>query len=316
MECNDYIDDPERCLPPEAGEVTWTGFEPDDKWLVAAHPALRHLAMRQWFLTRYWDPANDTPYISSEGGYLYIHGGPYDAREELEDRFASIVSEREILEVVEDVESEGVLDWAPIHTRPDYYAEFEFEVSARDEPRQLFDRQVKEVEALAGVAVDEPQRPLFRQLLYSSLITALEAYLADTMSYWLASNQHVFRSFVCNCPEFRDRKLTVSQIFERMDRLQEDVEEYLQNQVWHRLDKVVPLMSVALSIETPPIDSLMKHIVVRHDIVHRGGRTKDGQVVDVCEEDVETLLNEVVRFVEGVEAAVSAKFPVGNSSEL
>ena len=29
------------------------------------------------------DPANETPYESSEGGYIYIWGGPYDALEQL-----------------------------------------------------------------------------------------------------------------------------------------------------------------------------------------------------------------------------------------
>ena len=43
--------------------------------------------MRQWFYERYEDPVNSQPYESSEGGYIYINGGPFDAREELETEF-------------------------------------------------------------------------------------------------------------------------------------------------------------------------------------------------------------------------------------
>ena len=40
-------------------------------------------AMVDWFAANYEDPAQSTPYDSSEGGYQYIWGGPYDAEEEI-----------------------------------------------------------------------------------------------------------------------------------------------------------------------------------------------------------------------------------------
>lgn len=32
--------------------------------------------MRTWFFQRYQDPVHECPYISDEGGYLFIYGGP------------------------------------------------------------------------------------------------------------------------------------------------------------------------------------------------------------------------------------------------
>ena len=43
--------------------------------------------MTEWFFANFEDPAESTPYESAEGGYQYIWGGPYDAREVLEDAF-------------------------------------------------------------------------------------------------------------------------------------------------------------------------------------------------------------------------------------
>ena len=40
-----------------------------------------------WFLANYEDPVENTPYDSAEGGYQFIHGGPYEAREELRAQF-------------------------------------------------------------------------------------------------------------------------------------------------------------------------------------------------------------------------------------
>jgi hypothetical protein len=44
--------------------------------------------MVEWFLANYEDPVNSTPWESAEGGYQYLCGGPYHAREELTDQFS------------------------------------------------------------------------------------------------------------------------------------------------------------------------------------------------------------------------------------
>jgi hypothetical protein len=306
---NDRLEKARPELPAEAGADTRSGFEPDDEWMKGAAPELRQEAMRAWFVSRYWDPANDTPYNSEEGGYLYIHGGPYDAEEELYVRFGDTCSDEAIRAVIDDVESDGITEWAPIHTEPDYDQVFELEIDTRRNPCQFFERRLAEIDALLTGAIPEALQPLLRQLLYSSLIAALEAYLADTVSYWVNADNEVLKRFVTNCEEFKQRKLSLAEIFERMDDLTKEVEGYLQQLVWHRLDKVGPLMSSAFGIEMPEIGPLMKHIAVRHDIVHRGGKTKEGKTIDVGVGAVNALRESVTVFVNALESKLEARFP-------
>lgn len=47
--------------------------------------SLQKEIMKQWFLKRYCDPIENTPYDSGEGGYQYIFGGPFDALAALSD---------------------------------------------------------------------------------------------------------------------------------------------------------------------------------------------------------------------------------------
>ena len=68
--------------------------------------------MVQWFHRNFEDPAERTSYVTAEGGYLWNHGGPHDAREQLFDMFGSMVSEKLIEEVAEEVEADGITDWA------------------------------------------------------------------------------------------------------------------------------------------------------------------------------------------------------------
>jgi len=304
---NDHFEDDYPELPDEAGANTRSGFEPDNEWLLSASPNLRHEAMRQWFVSRYWDPANDTPYNGREGGYIYIHGGPYEAEDELYGRFGDLFDEEIVRAVIDDVESDGIYEWAPIHTEPDYDDYFAFEVESEDLPYQQFILRLSEIDSLSSTEIDSEHRKLLRQLLYSHLIAALETYLSDSMSYWVKSDEAVFKRFVFHCSEFKQEKLSLSNIFDRFEGLREQVEKYIQKTVWHRLDRVMPLFASALDIERPEIEQLMQHIVIRHDIVHRGGRTKDGDHVEITTDKLVELRECVAHFIENIEEKITGK---------
>jgi hypothetical protein len=72
-------------------------------------------AIKEWFAANFEDPAQHTPYESAEGGYQWIWGGPYDAREEIESHFSDIPDDV-LDEVVSELENEAV-DWAPHERR-------------------------------------------------------------------------------------------------------------------------------------------------------------------------------------------------------
>jgi hypothetical protein len=70
--------------------------------------------MRFRFGQHFEDPAQETPYNSEEGGYLYIWGGPYNAAEQLGDEFGEFIPEDRIQEVVNYVERDGTVDWRQV----------------------------------------------------------------------------------------------------------------------------------------------------------------------------------------------------------
>ncbi|MGW7514841.1 hypothetical protein ACWGJ2_04545 [Streptomyces sp. NPDC054796] len=62
--------------------------------------------MVDWFFENYEDPANGVPFESREGGYQYILGGPFDARDVLTDQFPE-ASDSDIDQAVGAIESES-----------------------------------------------------------------------------------------------------------------------------------------------------------------------------------------------------------------
>lgn len=294
-------------LPPEAGDSSAEPFDPNDDWLRAAEPELQKEAMRQWFYARYQDPVHDTP--RADGEYIFVGGGPYDPSDELQGRFTNVVPFDTIWEVVEELYAECGDEWAPIDR--DYETAFEFEANTRDDPRGFLLARFEQIDFVLATVSDERIRPFVLQLLYSSLIAALEAYLADTLSFWIAVDRGVLQDFVAGNKDFQERKFTLAEIFERMNHLDSDVERYLQELVWHRLDKIKPLLEAGLRITVPPIDLLMTAIIVRHDIVHRGGKTKSGAAVHITEEMVRTLRENAMTFASQIDAAIEKRFPRG-----
>lgn len=122
-------------------------FNNNPKWTKALTKAslVKHLV--DWFHYFYEDPANETPYNSREGGYLYIKGGPYSAEEELRENFEGAVPEEAILSAVEEIQSDGLFDWAPSHRHP---ASIEFYEDAVEEDYSLREFSFEELKEIAS----------------------------------------------------------------------------------------------------------------------------------------------------------------------
>jgi hypothetical protein len=122
--------------------------------------------MIAWFHQNFEDPAQSTPYESAEGGYQWIWGGPCEARDELYSKFGDIVSESLIEEAVKEIESDGIVDWAPVHTGDDYDEPERPEEPISldiflDEPSDRYGTSADyEARARARAALDELRRAL------------------------------------------------------------------------------------------------------------------------------------------------------------
>lgn len=74
--------------------------------------------MVSWFEFQFEDPANETPV--DEGEYIYVFGGPFDARDVLGDNFGTSYDDEWIEAAVEQVQSGGTYEWAP-SSKGEYY---------------------------------------------------------------------------------------------------------------------------------------------------------------------------------------------------
>ena len=80
--------------------------------------------------------------------------------------------------------------------------------------------------------------------------------------------------------------------------------KYLSALLWHNLPKVKSMFGSTLQIEFPDfLNELISAIHLRHDLVHRGGKTKEGGIIALDQSQVTELLKRVRAFAEHIESA-------------
>ena len=77
--------------------------------------------------------------------------------------------------------------------------------------------------------------------------------------------------------------------------------------IYHNLDKVQNMYVATFEITFPDIAELSKLVVTRHDLVHRNGKTKEGEEVIVDKDVVNDLIAKISKFVEEISLALKLK---------
>ncbi|HEY9298593.1 MAG TPA: hypothetical protein VIQ31_19995, partial [Phormidium sp.] len=129
---------------------------------------------------------------------------------------------------------------------------------------------------------------------------AMESYLSDAFIKIVLSDEERLRKFVETTKEFQNQKISLSEIFIRMDGLKGEVTDYLAALSFHNLAKVEALYKATLNVEFPKdlTRRIHKAIAIRHDIVHRNGKSSnDGKYHRIGHNDIKSLAAEVHRFL-------------------
>ena len=158
-------------------------------------------AMRQWFYENYEDPVHNCPYISEEGGYQYIYGGPYEAREELSEEFSGVLDDDVIDELADDLDGD-CSEWSANSDKfspdlDDYFFRSSAESVGHEE---AFKQSAVNINRLLETKVEPAERQVMLRLLYANVITALETYLSDKFISAVNTDEQTMRRFVETTP--------------------------------------------------------------------------------------------------------------------
>lgn len=150
---------------------------------------------------------------------------------------------------------------------------------------------------------------LLNRMIFSHQITALEAYLGDTLINAVMSDTGAIQRLIERNDDLMKERFSLVEISKEPALVERKVREYLRSILYHNLSKVDVLYDIALGIrilnESKDKASMFKAVTLRHDCVHRNGFNKDGEQLDVFTKQFVQETADLIRdFVVSIEKAV------------
>lgn len=191
----------------------------------------------------------------------------------------------------------------------DQYAEYlAYRISQNKNTYESFLTSLYEIETVLKVKMPDGQlEGSLARMLFVSVVTTMETYLSDVYINTVLNDDSLLRRLVETNPDLKDRKLALGEIFPRIAGLKEEIRNYLLEVIYHNLAKVKPMYETVLGVQFPKnMEGLFTAVQKRHDIVHRGGKSKTGIAVVVSMRDVYELIKEVKAFIVNLDKQVGA----------
>lgn len=148
-----------------------------------------------------------------------------------------------------------------------------------------------------------PHNETLAKLLYAAIITAMEAYLSDTLKKQVLNRESIKRRFIKNHDFFRKEKFTLSEIYEKSASINEMIISEIDKMSFHNLSRIPALYSSVLATNFPSIrlSELKMAIDNRHEIIHRNGKDTTSKALKIFMGDVNALIvlvDETVRYID------------------
>jgi len=166
-------------------------------------------------------------------------------------------------------------------------------------------QNIKKMLKKSGFKKTKLEQP-FSRMLYVAAITALETYLSDAFYQSVINSNERLNKLFTTDPEYCTKKYSIHDAIAWADKHKENATKHIQEIVWHNIPRVSHLYQNVLSVKIPLDNKLiLKAISIRHDIVHRNGKTTKGQSIRINENDIEILINNISDFVSLIDEQLS-----------
>jgi len=211
--------------------------------------------MRRWFFEHYEDPVDICPWISKEGGYQYIWGGPHGTDEILFNQFSDTVKEEVIQKLADELNGQ-CYEWSDKPSNEDYYNEYDDDsycssIYSNISSHANVSDSLKVIEHLLSMDIPEGVTPTLHRMIHVHIITLMETYLSDTFINRVMNDKQLLRTFVENHSHFKERKVNLNEIYKKIESIEKETWNYLTRTLWHRLKNVQTLYQRTLKIDFP-----------------------------------------------------------------
>lgn len=184
------------------------------------------------------------------------------------------------------------LQWYTSHSYSDLHRSFQFQIHNLCD---LIDLQI-------AVSHEET----FYKMSYAHAVTLMESFLADSVRSLIISDEKYFQNAITKVEDLKDIKYSLKDIAKQQDGARGFAVKELSGVMYHNIPKVREILKSILgqSINLD-ISAVCKITTLRHDIVHRDGKTTDGNLIKVDKDIALEAIAAIEVFVESVASEIS-----------
>lgn len=196
-----------------------------------------------------------------------------------------------------------------------------------DDPVVVFKANIAELSELIENQAQDNGSSLINRMIFAQVLTFLEAYFCDTLIQGLRQRPDLLADFAGRDGSIAQTAFSASAILRDPDYVKKTVEHNLKSRLYHQFgsgkvdskgkSKVegVPLwyaMAFGFSLTGTDGDmqALRDYAALRHDCVHRNGKTKDDKVLNIFNKAyLRDALALAVRVVDHIDASLKSLPP-------
>lgn len=218
---------------------------------------------------------------------------------------------KDFLEKIDNLEGFKVyLDSSEIYNFDDFYywnTEFDL-ISERKDYYQTFINEIENLKLLNRLSTPTKElESILKRHVFIGTVTTLENFLSETFINLTINNDKYFRNFIKNHREFKIQKFELRNIFESYEKIEDIAKKVMLETIYHHLPKVREMFKFTFGIEFPPISDVYKLVYKRHDLVHRNGKTKEGELLSIEKKDVDNAIVKISEFAKSIADSLDLK---------
>ena len=190
-------------------------------------------------------------------------------------------------------------------------AEFEFELAWLQENgssiihKNFIEElnELKEIEEKTSIN----KTYMINRMSYAYAVTLLEAFLGDTAKSLITENEIFFKnSWKIN--ELKKARYSLEFLATNDIDAKGLAAKELSNILYHNIPKVKKIFEIILGSRIDiDISELEKIMSIRHDIVHRNGKTKEGETLYLNNENVSGMISHIEKFSHDLQIIINEK---------
>ena len=199
----------------------------------------------------------------------------------------------------------------------EYYAKEEFATydnwvsylyATLDEVHDQYVERIKDINNLIRIdCVNDKQKGILNKLYFISVITYLDAFICDTILTIITSDESTFERYFNSIP-CNQIKVKMEDLKKQNSAgiLEQKVVHYVLRQSYSNIKTIKDFFKDFFKIKIEDKSGrISEYFEIRHKLVHRNGRDKDGNYIEIPDKDLETLIKDINDFVDQIMSKIS-----------